>query len=64
MRAELHAVRDSARRFHQVATEKRDLYPKALTPSGIDGAWRVTIHLHPELGPFKEQFVRIAKGEE
>lgn len=49
MRPELHAVRDSARRFHEVATEKRNLYPLALTQSGIEGAWRVTIQLHPEL---------------
>lgn len=63
MRPELHVVRDQARRYREVATKKADVYPKALTASGLDGAWRVTISIHPEVAPFKSEFVRVARGE-
>lgn len=48
MRPELHAVRDSTLRFREVAKRRADAYPKALTLSGVAGAWRVTVSARGE----------------
>jgi hypothetical protein len=60
----LTAVTTIAKRHRETCLRLKARLPNALAPSGIDAAWRQYIKDNPDFAHYRDEFVRVARGEE